>query len=56
MTHKVKTLPALACEAVARLLKGNIPPGTHAPGEIFDGKEFLQALGRDHLTLEIATH
>jgi short subunit dehydrogenase-like uncharacterized protein len=46
----------LACEAVARLLKGNIPPGAHAPGEIFDGKEFLEALGRDHLTLEIATH
>jgi len=46
----------LACEAIARLLKGNIPPGAHAPGEIFDGKEFLEALGRDHLTLEIATH
>jgi len=46
----------LACEAIARLLKGNIPPGAHAPGEIFDGKEFLEALGRDHLILEIATH
>ena len=43
----------LVCEAVARLLKGNIPGGAHAPGEIFAAKEFLAALGPDHASFEI---
>ena len=43
----------LVCEAVSRLLKGNIPAGAHAPGEIFAAKEFLEALGPDHASFEI---
>ena len=43
----------LACEAVARLLKGNIPPGAHAPGEIFDAGDILAALGPDNSTFEV---
>ena len=43
----------LACEAVECLLKGKFPAGAHAPGEIFDAKEFLEALGPDHLTFEV---
>jgi len=43
----------LVCEAVTRLLKGNIPAGAHAPGEIFPAKEFLESLGPDHASFEI---
>jgi short subunit dehydrogenase-like uncharacterized protein len=46
----------LACEAVARLLKGKSPAGAHAPGEIFDAKDFLEALGPDHSMFEIVTN
>lgn len=45
----------LVCEAVVRLLTGEISGGTHTPGEIFDGRNFLQALGSEHLTFEILT-
>ena len=45
----------LACEAVECLLKGKFPAGAHAPGEIFDAKEFLEALGPDHATFEVVT-
>jgi short subunit dehydrogenase-like uncharacterized protein len=39
----------LACEAVERLLKGQFSsPGAHAPGEVFDAKAFLAALGPDY--------
>jgi short subunit dehydrogenase-like uncharacterized protein len=44
----------LVCEAVTRLLKDGIPAGAHAPGEIFDAKEFLEALGPDHMRFEVA--
>jgi hypothetical protein len=44
----------LACEAVERLLKGKFrSAGAHAPGEIFDAKDVLAALGPDHSTFEI---
>ena len=43
----------LVCEALTRLLKGTIPGGAHAPGEIFAAKEFLDALGPDHASFEI---
>ena len=45
----------LACEAVERLLKGQFSSaGAHAPGEIFDAKAILAALGPDYL-FEILT-
>jgi short subunit dehydrogenase-like uncharacterized protein len=44
----------LACEAVERLLKGKFrSAGAHAPGEIFDAKDVLAALGPDHSTFEV---
>ena len=44
----------LACEAVERLLEGKFrSAGAHAPGEIFDAKDVLAALGPDHSTFEI---
>jgi short subunit dehydrogenase-like uncharacterized protein len=44
----------LACEAVERLLKGKFRSvGAHAPGEIFDAKDLLAALGPDHSTFEV---
>ena len=39
---------------VERLLKGKFrSAGAHAPGEIFDAKDVLAALGPDHSTFEI---
>ena len=39
----------LTCEAVERLLKGQFrSAGAHAPGEIFDAKAVLAALGPDY--------
>jgi hypothetical protein len=38
----------LVCEAVERLLKGKVPAGAHAPGEIFEAKAFLDSLGHDY--------
>jgi NAD(P)-dependent dehydrogenase (short-subunit alcohol dehydrogenase family) len=38
----------LVCEAVERLLKGKVPAGAYAPGEIFDAKSFLGSLGHDY--------
>jgi short subunit dehydrogenase-like uncharacterized protein len=43
----------LVCEAVTRLLEGGSPSGAYAPGEIFDAKEFLEALGSHHMRFEI---
>jgi hypothetical protein len=39
----------LACEAVERLLRGDFRSvGAHAPGEVFDAKTVLAALGPDY--------
>lgn len=44
----------LICEAVQRILGGEIRhAGAAAPGEIFDAKDFLQALAPEHLTIEL---
>ncbi len=44
----------LVCEAVQRILGGEIRhAGAAAPGELFDAKDFLQALAPEHLTIEL---
>src|SRR2546428_450817 len=47
----------LISEAVTRLLAGNFrKTGASAPGEIFDAKEILNALGSENATFEILTN
>jgi hypothetical protein len=52
--HDIYAVTApLVCEAVERILDGKVSAnGAHAPGEIFDAKEFLLALAPDHLGFE----
>jgi hypothetical protein len=44
----------LVVEAATRIVTANSPPaGVHAPGELFDAREFLAALSPEHLEVEI---
>ncbi len=46
----------LVCEAAQRILRGEVKAvGAHSPGELFDAKEFLQALTPSHLTFQVTT-
>jgi Saccharopine dehydrogenase NADP binding domain len=54
--HDIYAVTApITCEAAKRLIAGGVPAGTHTLGQIFDGKDFLESLGSDHLIFEIAT-
>ena len=44
----------IVVEAAARILDGNFKrKGIGAPAEIFDARDFLEALAPEHLTMEI---
>lgn len=46
----------LVCEAAQRLIEGQVSmAGAHAPGVIFNARDFLCALVPDHLALETTT-
>jgi short subunit dehydrogenase-like uncharacterized protein len=46
----------LVCEAVQRILDGGVrESGAHAPGAVFNTRDFLNALAPQHLTFEMAS-